>query len=89
MYEIEISKQVKKFFSKHPDLKDKIVTIFIDIKESPFDKIIWDKYDLKKLKGLDETYRLRVGDYRVIFNIQEDRLIIFLVKADNRGQVYK
>jgi mRNA interferase RelE/StbE len=89
MYEIEISKQVKKFFSKHPDLKNKIVTIFTDIKESPFDKLIWDKYDLKKLKGLDETYRLRIGDYRVIFNVQEDRLIIFLIKADNRGQVYK
>lgn len=42
--------------------------------------------DIKKLKGLD-GYRLRVGDYRVIFNHEGGVFIIY--KIDNRGQAYK
>ena len=42
--------------------------------------------DVKKLQG-KPLYRLRVGDYRVIFNKTGD--ILFIEKIDNRGQVYK
>ena len=42
--------------------------------------------DVKKLKGTPH-YRLRVGDYRVIFD--KDGNIIFVMKIDSRGQVYK
>lgn len=42
--------------------------------------------DVKKLQGTD-GYRLRVGDYRVIFNRNGD--IISIEKIENRGQVYK
>lgn len=42
--------------------------------------------DVKKLQGTD-GYRLRVGDYRVIFDRNGD--IISIEKIENRGQVYK
>ncbi len=42
--------------------------------------------DVKKLAG-QPYYRLRVGDYRVLFT--RDRRILFVSKIDNRGQVYK
>jgi len=89
MYEVFYSKQVEKFFSKHKEVKELIIKTFREIKNCPFEKIIWDKYDLKKMKGNETLYRLRVRDYRVIFDIQNDKLIIFLIKVDNRGQVYK
>jgi mRNA interferase RelE/StbE len=89
MYEVFYSKQVEKFFLKHKDIKKLIIKTFKEIKNCPFEKIIWDKYDLKKMKGNENLYRLRVRDYRVIFDIQNDKLIIFLIKVDNRGQVYK
>lgn len=37
------------------------------------------------LKGLR---RLRVGDYRVIFKIEEDRKTVLIVKIGNRKEVY-
>lgn len=42
--------------------------------------------DVKRLKGRD-GYRLRVGDFRVLFD--RDGNIIYISKIDNRGQIYK
>ncbi len=43
--------------------------------------------DVKKLKGANSKYRLRVGDIRVIFDKQGN--ILYIEKIDNRGEVYK
>ena len=45
--------------------------------------------DVKKLAGRKDDYRLRVGNYRIIYTINKNELIILVTKADNRGQVYK
>lgn len=42
--------------------------------------------DVKKLQG-QEGYRLRVGDYRIIFDKNGD--ILYIEKIDGRGQIYK
>ena len=34
-------------------------------------------------------YRLRVGNYRVILDLQQNKIIIFVVETDHRGQIYK
>lgn len=43
--------------------------------------------DIKKLQGIDNGYRLRVGDLRVLFSIEND--IIFIDNIIPRGQAYK
>lgn len=43
--------------------------------------------DIKKLKGLESEYRLRVGDLRVLFTLKEDLVTINDIKP--RGQAYK
>lgn len=43
--------------------------------------------DVVKLKGEDAKYRLRVGDYRVIFT--RSGVILFIEAINNRGQIYK
>lgn len=42
--------------------------------------------DVKKLQGYP-FYRLRVGTYRVIFDM--DGNVLYILKIENRGQVYK
>ena len=42
--------------------------------------------DIKKLQG-QSSYRLRVGDFRIIFDKSGN--ILYIEKIDNRGQVYK
>lgn len=44
--------------------------------------------DIKKLKGV-EMFRLRVGDYRILYTINEETKVIMIENIDNRGDVYK
>jgi mRNA interferase RelE/StbE len=43
----------------------------------------------KKLTGYDNLYRLRVGDWRIIYAIEADRLVILVLEIGPRGQVYR
>jgi len=47
-----------------------------------------DHPNAKKLQGR-EGYRLRVGDWRVIYTIQNEQLLIIVLKVASRGKVYK
>mgnify|MGYP006075004781 CR=1 FL=1 len=44
--------------------------------------------DIKKLKG-SELFRVRVGNYRVLYTIDEGIKVITIENIDNRGDVYK
>ncbi len=44
--------------------------------------------NVKPIKGYENFYRLRVGDYRVIFTIKDNDLIVILT-IGNRGDIYK
>lgn len=45
--------------------------------------------DIKKLSGFEEQYRLRVGDFRIIYTVDHGKLVVEIVDANNRGDVYK
>lgn len=74
---IQYSKQAIKFLNKQD--KPTKLRIVDAINRLP-------SGDVKKLQGID-GYRLRVGDFRVIFDKNGD--IIYIEKIDNRGQVYR
>ncbi len=44
---------------------------------------------VKKLKAGDELYRLRVGSYRILYHIEDKRLVVLVVKAVDRRDVYR
>ncbi len=45
--------------------------------------------DIKRLAGQDGLYRLRVGDFRVIYSIHYDVITIMIFNIGNRGDIYK
>ncbi|HHT9135036.1 MAG TPA: type II toxin-antitoxin system RelE family toxin [Candidatus Avalokitesvara rifleensis] len=45
--------------------------------------------DVKKLSGTESLYRIRVGDYRIIYEIQDRVLVVLVVKIGRRGDVYR
>lgn len=48
--------------------------------------------DIKKMIGEDNLYRLRVGDFRILFEMSAKSNTVTLIEvtnADNRGQIYK
>lgn len=83
IYKIKLEKKASKFISKQP--KQNRIRIFEAIYNLP-------KGDIKTLKGQDNLYRLRVGNYRVIYSINEndrEQVTIFIIEnIGNRGQVY-
>jgi mRNA interferase RelE/StbE len=42
-----------------------------------------------KLVGEDDLYRIREGNYRIIYTIRDKDLIVLVVKIGNRKEVYK
>lgn len=43
----------------------------------------------KKLVGSEHTFRIRVGDYRVIYDIQDNTLVVLVVRIRHRRDVYR
>ena len=44
---------------------------------------------VKKLRGPEGGYRIRVGDYRVIYDVQHERLIVLVVRVAHRREAYR
>lgn len=42
-----------------------------------------------KLKGFDNLFRIRIGPYRLIYTIQDDKLIVLVLELGDRKDVYK
>lgn len=81
MYKIIIKKKAKKFIDKLP--KNERLRVAKAIEALP------NGEDIKKLKGYTNLLRLRVGDYRIIYTINHGELLVIVVDAGNRGQIYK
>ncbi|AWL38874.1 MULTISPECIES: type II toxin-antitoxin system RelE family toxin [Streptomyces] len=45
--------------------------------------------DIKKLTGPSGLYRLRVGSYRVAYQVEDGELIVLVVKVGDRRDVYR
>lgn len=45
-------------------------------------------HGVKKLSGRD-AWRIRVGDYRVLYEIQDERLLILVVDIGHRREIYR
>ena len=42
-----------------------------------------------KLAGPDYLYRIRVGDYRIVYQIRDEVLLVLVVKIGHRREVYR
>lgn len=44
---------------------------------------------IEKLSGGENSYRIRVGDYRILYEIRDTALLIIIVRARHRREVYR
>jgi mRNA interferase RelE/StbE len=42
-----------------------------------------------KLRGSDDVWRVRVGDYRILYSIEDARLVILVIRIGHRRDVYR
>lgn len=82
MYSVEFSKKAEEEFSKFPKkMQSRIIDVLERIKIRPY-------HFVKKLSGT-LYFRLRIGKYRAILDIQNDKSIIYVIKIGLRGNIYK
>lgn len=78
-YKIKFEKSAQKFLDKQD--KNQRLRLYKAIYKLP------EGQDIKKLSG-HNLYRLRVGNYRIIYSINNIIYLINIENIDNRGQIY-
>ena len=83
-YRIEVKRSAAKTLQKIPKadrnrIVDKIDTLAENLPNP----------DTTKMKGDNPFHKIRVGDYRIIYEIQEEILVILIIKIGHRKDVYK
>lgn len=73
-------KKAKKFIDKLPRNEKRRVVAAIE--QLP------NGEDIKKLKGHSDLLRLRVGEYRIVYTVDNGKLMILVIDAGNRGEIY-
>ncbi len=85
MFKISYTKEAEKSLLRMPRNTAKLIREKLDvIAANPFA----NHANAKKLQGR-EGYRLRVGDWRVIYKVVNEQLVIIVLKVASRGEVYK
>ncbi len=83
-YRIEVKRSAAKALQKIPKTDQKRIAEKIDSLAENL-----PNPDTTKMKGNNPFHKIRVGDYRIIYEIQEEVLIILIVKIGHRKDVYK
>ena len=86
MFKIELSRKAAKFYQKADTVTAKRLNLaFSRLTEDPF-----LQYNIKKLSGeLKGSYRLRLGDMRIIYSVDEAKNIVYIEVIGFRGDIYK
>lgn len=83
-YEIIITKSIQKQLDNLPNnIQERVYYKISQLAEEPRpDGVV-------KLKGYDNEYRIRIGDYRLVYEIQDEQLIVLIIQCKHRRDVYK
>lgn len=85
MYSIEYSRDADKALDKLPrDLRALILKKIEEVAEDPYGQ----HNNVTRMQGAP-LFRLRVHDWRVIYRVQDDRVVLLVIKIASRGDVYK
>lgn len=86
-YKVKYSKDAEKFVKKHSAIGIHFLKAFDEIAT---DKDSIQFYDIKKFhsKCFNDIFRLRIGDYRAVFRIIDNEIVIYVFSVGSRGDIY-
>jgi mRNA interferase RelE/StbE len=83
-YSIEFKPSAVRQFSKLPEsVQTRLARKVDSLAKNPRPR------GVKKLSGGEDLYRIRFGEYRVIYQIRDDVLLVLVVKIGARREVYR
>jgi len=84
MYKILIKKSALKELENVPKIfRVKIISKIDELANDPRPS------GVRKLENALDTYRVRAGNYRIIYKIEDDQLLIEVIKVANRKDAYR
>ena len=87
MYKIILEKKVRNFLKKHKS--DKIIKIFLqklwELQDNPYNNTL----NIQPLLWKNNQYRLRIGRYRFLYEINNEVITITFFNAGPRWDIYK
>lgn len=83
-YRVDFSPHANREFKKLPaGVKKNIGPIIESLAEDP------RPYGYRKLHRWEDKYRVRIGDFRIIYEIHDDVLLVLVVSVGNRADIYR
>ena len=83
-YTVEFARSaVREFKALERSTQHRIATHINELAADPFPP------SCRKLKGEPDHYRIRVGDYRIIYRVERSRVTIVVLKIGHRRDVYR
>jgi mRNA interferase RelE/StbE len=84
LYTVEIEKGVLKVLNRLPrQINDRLFVALRELAHNPRPR------GCVKLEGSDSDYRVRVGDYRILYTVYDERLIVLVVDVGPRKDIYR
>lgn len=84
LYELKVRNQVTKYLDKlDSPTRKRLVKGIYELAEDPF------YGDVRKLGGYASMYGKRIGDFRILYEVARNELVVDVVKLKPRGQVYR
>lgn len=87
MYKIVVHKGVAKKLRAIAKAHLNKFALLLEILE--LNPLPWRDFDLKKIKGAENIYRVRIGDHRIIYFIEKGKKTIHILKFEIREKVYR
>lgn len=86
-HNIEFTKSAKKEFDRlSKPVQKKVVRSLQLLQSDPYSDLL----PIKRLQGIQEKlYRLRIGDYRIVYEVQDAKLLVVIIKIGHRRDVYR
>lgn len=82
-YRVELTTAAARQVKKLPrPARDRVLDAIVKLTEEPRPS------GARKLVGEQSAWRIRVGDYRVIYDVSDEELLVLVVRAGHRREVY-
>ena len=86
MFEVTVSQRARKTSKKMPDFfKHRIIELLLVLRENP---VPAEQYDIKKLGGYKDTFRARIGDIRIIYEVNWNQQTVNILVIKPRERAY-
>lgn len=83
-YTVIVERQVEKILRRLPkEILARVDRSLLSLADEP------RPAGCKKLRGYKNLYRLRLGDWRLIYAIEDDKLVVLVIEIAPRGEAYQ